>query len=149
MATAGKRMKVNSFLLICTECKESYKSPKRLPCYHSFCEKCIAKLQRGSEVVCPNCKETSTVPEGGVKRFPDNIVLNRLIDEVESSDKAAKKCDWCIRKDEPTVAFCSECSKAFCKSCKNMVRSFRTTMLSSWSFQSQAGHSCAWIMIRS
>lgn len=40
--------------LLCCVCLEVYIEPKILPCYHSFCLKCIEQLPRHStKVSCP------------------------------------------------------------------------------------------------
>ena len=91
---AAERMKKVAGLLNCPVCYEVY---KRLPCYHSYCEGCMEKLQSGSNIICPECREMSVVPAGGVKELPNNFFINRLLDEVdlkrkvEGEDEA--KCD--------------------------------------------------------
>ena len=74
-----------------------YKKPKYLPCHHSYCAECIAKLSKESKIIYPECRETSTAPPGGVKDLPNNFFINNLMDEVtlkrkvEGEEKAT--CD--------------------------------------------------------
>ena len=60
----------------------------------SFLE-CMEKLPTGSNIVCPECRETSVMPAGGVKELPNNFFINRLLDDevdlkrkVEGEDDA-------------------------------------------------------------
>ncbi|XP_065914825.1 E3 ubiquitin-protein ligase TRIM56-like [Dysidea avara] len=124
---AAERMKKVAGLLNCPVCYETYKKPKYLPCHHSYCEGCMEKLQTGSGIICPDCRETSVVPAGGVKELPNNFFINRLLDEVdlkrkiEGEDEA--KCDMCI-KEGKAVALCLDCVMFLCDHChefhKNM-----------------------------
>ncbi|XP_065885311.1 tripartite motif-containing protein 2-like [Dysidea avara] len=124
---AAERMKKVAGLLNCPVCYETYKKPKYLPCHHSYCEGCMEKLQTGPSIICPECRETSAVPAGGVKELPNNFFINRLLDEVdlkrkvEGEDEA--KCDVCV-KEGKAVALCLDCVTFLCEYCyefhKNM-----------------------------
>ena len=123
---AAKQMKKMTGHLACPICCELYKKPKYLPCYHSYCEACLAKLQEKSadksSIACPECRKTSVVPAGGVKELPNNFFINRLLDEitlqrkVEGEEEA--KCDLCFRED-PVEVLCLECSTFLCGHCTN------------------------------
>ena len=43
---AAEQMKKVASHLTCPVCYELYKEPKYLPCYHSYCEQCLVKLQK-------------------------------------------------------------------------------------------------------
>ena len=79
---AAERMKQVTSLLTCAVCYEMCKKPKYLPCHHSYCEECIVKLLKESKIICPECRETSPTPPGGVKDLPNNFFINHLMDEV-------------------------------------------------------------------
>ncbi|XP_065912652.1 tripartite motif-containing protein 2-like [Dysidea avara] len=117
---AAERMKKVAGLLNCPVCYEVYKKPKYLPCHHSYCERCTEKLQTGSNIVCPECRETSAVPARGVKELPNNFFINRLLDEVdlkrkvEGEDEA--KCDMCVDEGK-AVALCLDCIMFLCEYC--------------------------------
>ena len=121
---AAKQMKKMTGHLACPICCELYKNPKYLPCYHSYCEACLTKLQEKSvdksSIACPECRRTSVVPAGGVKDLPNNFFINRLLDEialqrkVEGEEEA--KCDLCVRKD-PAEVLCLDCSAFLCSRC--------------------------------
>ncbi|PIK51934.1 hypothetical protein BSL78_11189 [Apostichopus japonicus] len=68
---AGKVVKdLSEDFLSCCICMNQFKTPKMLPCIHSFCEECIEKYaaeKDGNKVPCPTCRKVCTLPEAGVK----------------------------------------------------------------------------------
>ena len=117
---AAERMKKVAGLLNCPVCYEVYKKPKYLPCYHSYCEGCMEKLQKGGSIICPECREASVVPAGGVEKLPNNFFVNRLLDEVdlkrkvEGEDEA--KCGMCVDEGK-AVSLCLDCVTFLCDGC--------------------------------
>ena len=113
------------YYLICPVCCEMYKKPKCLPCYHTCCEPCVAKLQQDSKVKCPTCQKTSNSPAGGVTEFPSNFFIDRIVDEIALTEKVTGKedinCDLCVRSDPATV-FCFDCSAFLCEHCQESHR---------------------------
>ena len=113
-------MKKVTNLLTCAVCYEMYKKPKYLSCHHSYCEECIAKLSKESKVICPECRETSTTPPGGVKDLPNNFFIDNLMEEVtlkrrvEGEEKAT--CDMCV-EEGLAVVLCPECVMFLCGHC--------------------------------
>ena len=99
---AAERMKRVTSLLTCAVCYEMYKKPKYLHCHHSYCEECMAKLLKESKIICPECRETSTVPPEGIADLPNNFFINNLMDEVtlkrkvDGEEKAT--CDMCVEE---------------------------------------------------
>ena len=69
-------------LLECPICLEKFKSPRMLPCQHSFCvEPClkgIADLTRKS-VHCAICRKIHNLPQEGVSGIPKNLLLQDLL----------------------------------------------------------------------
>jgi len=121
---AAKQMKKVTGHLACPICCELYKKPKYLPCYHSYCEVCLTKLQEKSadksSIACPECRKTSLVSAGGVKELPNNFFINRLLDEIalqrKVEGKEEAKCDLCFRED-PAEVLCLDCSAFLCSRC--------------------------------
>ena len=103
-------------------CYEVYKKPKYLPCHHSYCEECIGKLQKESKIICPECRETATIPLGEVKDLPNNFFINHLIDEVTLKRKVDGEehaaCDMCY-EEAPAVTLCPECVVFLCDQCND------------------------------
>ena len=86
--------------LTCPVCYQLFKNPKYLPCYHSYCEGCLEKMQVQSKIIlCPECRKEAKVPAGGVKELPNNFFINRLVDDLILKKKVdgeqEVKCDEC------------------------------------------------------
>ena len=121
ISMAAKQMKKVAGHLTCPVCYEIYRKPKYLPCYHSYCEECLAKVQRGTNITCPECMQISTVPAGGTRKLPDNFFINRIIDELALQGKVdgveEVQCDLCVRGDGPAVVLCFNCGEFLCDPC--------------------------------
>ena len=113
---AAKELKKAADNLACSVCYQVFKNPKYLPCYHSFCEECLDKIQKESKITCPECRQEATVPTGGVKALPNNFLINRLVDELIIKRKVdgeeEVQCDRCEEAD-PVVSFCLDCGGEF------------------------------------
>ena len=71
----------------CTVCFNPYKYPKTLPCWHTFCAKCLQNTlhvyindpeNREGFIPCPTCAQMWTLPENGVDGFPSEVSTTRL-----------------------------------------------------------------------
>ncbi|KAK7498256.1 hypothetical protein BaRGS_00010516 [Batillaria attramentaria] len=101
--------------LECTLCLEIYKSPKILPCFHTFCEQCLHNLAAehpAGNFPCPNCRSPTVVPPGGVSAFQNNFYIDPvdLRRAQEGSICAAHpklELDW----------FCVDCDEVMCVKC--------------------------------
>ncbi|KAL4222418.1 tripartite motif containing 71 [Mactra antiquata] len=69
-------------LLRCSICLDRLKSPKLLPCQHTFCESpCLQQLvDRFHQIKCPECRQGHRVPYGGVSAFPTNRTILNFLD---------------------------------------------------------------------
>ena len=127
---AAKELKRATESLTCPVCYQVFKNPKYLPCYHSYCEECLEKIQRQSRITCPECRKEIDVPAGGVKELPNNFFINRLVDEfilkckVESEEEV--KCDKCD-EDDPVVSYCPDCSLFLCQVCNEAHKRDRSS----------------------
>ncbi|XP_065888847.1 tripartite motif-containing protein 2-like [Dysidea avara] len=108
--------------LTCPVCYQLFNNPKYLPCYHSYCEGCLKKMQVQSKIICPECRKEAKVPVGGVKEFATNFFINRLVDDLILKKKVAGEekvnCDCCNEKD-PVVSFCPDCNSFLCNACND------------------------------
>ena len=72
------------------------------------------------KITCPECRKEAIISAGGVKDLPNNVLINKMVDElvlkckVEGEEEL--KCDECD-KDEPVVAYCPECNSFLCQFC--------------------------------
>lgn len=110
--------------LTCLICRELYKKLKYLPCYHSYCEECLVKLIQSkleSTITCPECKITSSIPNGEVQRLPNNYFMNRLLAEAALNRKLERieeeKCGLCVREDSKVEVLCQNCGTFLCSCC--------------------------------
>ncbi|KAK3084252.1 hypothetical protein FSP39_010707 [Pinctada imbricata] len=118
---------------VCPICLESLKTPRSLPCLHTFCEDClqtfitsaVGNQQQG--ISCPVCRKQIMAPESGLpydkwaKSFPINYYLSAQT-EVHSDIKTEiENCVFCERSSKITPAehFCKNCTEAICDACKN------------------------------
>ncbi|XP_072038827.1 uncharacterized protein [Amphiura filiformis] len=68
-------------LLECPICYEQFKTaPKQLPCKHTLCEACLHGLVQYNSIICPECREESPVPPGGVAAFPNDLTMQRFLE---------------------------------------------------------------------
>lgn len=119
---AAKELKTATENLTCPVCHQIFRNPKYLPCYHSYCEECLEKMQNQSncKIICPECRKETAVPVGGVKEFAYNFFINRLVDEFILKRKVKGeedvKCDNC-EEDDSVVSYCPDCSLFLCQVC--------------------------------
>ena len=127
---AAKELKRATENLACPVCYQVFRNPKYLPCYHSYCEECLEKMQKHSKITCPECRNETAVPAGGVKELPNNFFINRLVDEfilkrkVEGEEDV--KCDKCD-EDDPVVSYCPDCSLFLCQVCNEAHKRDRSS----------------------
>ena len=111
--------------LTCSICFEQYNNPKILPCFHSFCVKCLElvplKLQQGNYTLrCPTCRSPCQLPKQGVQALPSSFTINNLTEvcnslkKIGSGDRNAS-CDNCSSPD--AERYCKQCAKFLCQHC--------------------------------
>ena len=112
----------------CPVCLQLYKSPKVLPCQHSYCQECLIKLEKDRKITCPECRKITDIPAKGVKDFPTNFTLTHLIDDffLRRQDRGEVNCEVCVEKDLVT-SFCVTCSLFMCQTCQTFHKRSRDT----------------------
>nr|XP_006814333.1 PREDICTED: tripartite motif-containing protein 2-like [Saccoglossus kowalevskii] len=114
--------------LQCPICLERFVKPKILPCFHSFCESCLASdAARRKKPKCPLCRKFFMIPRGGVQVLADNHLLNNILDLVKRSENkySGKMCESCCKY--PIASYCVECGQAFCVACTRSHGKIRVT----------------------
>ncbi|XP_062613796.1 E3 ubiquitin-protein ligase TRIM45-like [Saccostrea cucullata] len=133
MATALTDSSSFEDVTVCSICFEKYKTPRYLPCSHSFCHGClsshIVSVCKSTEprlgFNCPLCRKYTPVvgpfdkPEEWVETFPVNEILEKMLGSPEQ-----KMCDSCMRDNEEEEAsdFCLSCLEFLCKMCTKFHR---------------------------
>ncbi|CAG2249889.1 unnamed protein product [Mytilus edulis] len=108
----------------CGLCLKTFREPRMLPCFDSFCKDCIAVYmdakRTGQTFPCPLCTESIDIPEKGANGFDTNIhvAATRAVSAVFQRPD----CDICETKD-PAVNRCVECAQNMCQGCsKNHLK---------------------------
>ncbi|XP_048755990.2 E3 ubiquitin-protein ligase TRIM56-like [Ostrea edulis] len=107
--------------LECSVCFEIFNEedhhPRLLPCLHTYCYKCLQRLQSGREVTCPQCKSKHVLEEMGLDTFPKDNTRRDLLDFVKaSSDQKALVCSMCVESSTATHR-CKQCEGFICMEC--------------------------------
>ncbi|XP_065908515.1 tripartite motif-containing protein 2-like [Dysidea avara] len=113
--------------LSCPVCFNLFKSPRYLPCHHSYCEGCLEKMQVQSKIICPECRKEAKVPAGGVKEFATNFFINKLVDDLilrRTKSEAKVTCNEC--GDDEIAAFCPSCNSFLCPVCSSIHKEKQT-----------------------
>ena len=122
----------NDSFLTCGTCLCVYDSqahiPKILHCSHTVCKSCLEHIieAQGRDTTsfrCPICRETITIPRGGVGSLPPSFIVNQLLDLMtrQRRDVVPK----CSNHSSQELLFCETCDTVFCTLCSGCVHSGR------------------------
>ena len=114
--------------ITCPLCLEIFRAPKKLPCDHVYCKKCLEGLVNRSfdtTISCPECRALTQVPNGNVDTFPTSFRLNRLVEafqqvkirEEADSSIAAREAKCKQHPAQPIALFCVTCKELLCRDC--------------------------------
>ena len=132
--TMAASIEVEVDLTSCPICFETFKSPKYLPCLHSFCEGCLQTYIDSSSRVntasnginCPVCRAFVQKPDSvtsgkWAKEFPSNHLLVSIID-MNKAKAESRCCNACARDGESVTAksWCVNCCESLCKNVYKM-----------------------------
>ena len=125
MATSFKQAVQNLHKnLECPVYLSFFKEPKNLTCSHTFCKGCLETLlESRGKLLCPTCREETSVPGGDVGRLQSNITVRSLVEDVETQGQVCTKplqrkrykCRKHPNYDEK--CFCLNCNKYVCSMC--------------------------------
>ncbi|XP_062603157.1 E3 ubiquitin-protein ligase TRIM33-like, partial [Saccostrea cucullata] len=123
----------------CSICFEQFKTPRYLPCSHSFCHEClsthIVSTCNSKETPvgfhCPLCRNFIPVeiftskPINWATQFP----VNEILSEVSKNQENENYCDTCKRDEEECEAsrYCYECKERLCDMCAKYHRRISLT----------------------
>ncbi len=107
----------------CAICHEYYTDPKVLPCSHYYCKQCIHRLilktATNKPFSCPECRQGTTLPLGGVDHLPTAFFINRMKGVHSKLERAHGKveaeCEGC--SGGKAEAFCRQCAQFICAGC--------------------------------
>ena len=112
----------------CPLCFRVFEGPKRLPCEHVFCIRCIrALLLRSSkgELICPVCRARVRLQSEDPEQFATSLVVVRLVDIYQNSQQGRAEGrspsavpDCCpLHPSQQLDLFCQTCMKLVCRDC--------------------------------
>ena len=112
----------------CFVCKNTYTDPRILPCFHTFCSKCVPlkdPVTREEGIYhCSKCEQDFKIPSPD--GAPINCFINTLIElvNIERSIIAKKSfCELCTDDQAASVKsplasfYCLECKQKICDDC--------------------------------
>ncbi|XP_030849863.1 tripartite motif-containing protein 2-like [Strongylocentrotus purpuratus] len=116
--------------LECPVCLSLFKEPKILTCSHTFCKGCLEKLlESHRKLLCPTCREETSVPGGDLSRLHSNITVRSLVEDVETQgqvctnsnqENASLQIKWNKCRKHPYYdeeCFCLNCNTYVCCKC--------------------------------
>ena len=107
----------------CGICLQPYKQPKLLKCFHVFCEQCLQYLvrweQEGESLLCPQCRQVTSLPEDGVPGLQGAFYIHYLFDIQDALQKVSSTdqlmCSTCYKRE--AIHFCRTC-RFVCEICE-------------------------------
>lgn len=104
----------------CVLCLEQYKSPRILPCFHTFCLACLEQLisstPHANAFHCPSCRSQVQIPPGGVGTFQVNFYVEAAIENSQRGQGTnVRICDMC--RNQQATSKCVECDQFACTNC--------------------------------
>ena len=119
MATGGSDLltQLSEEILCCDICSEEFdcdtRTPRILPCFHSFCGVCLERLSKDGRFDCPKCRRVTEV-EG---RFPVDTTRMALLDLKRSmQSQEGVFCEGCSEGAVATSR-CQDCAEFLCADC--------------------------------
>ena len=118
--------------IVCSSCKKQYRSPKTLPCLHSFCLSCLQELSTsdsmGSTVECPQCNKQVRVPGNDLTNFSSAFSIIRQVELFNFLQKVNGRvdirCEKCSSKSVKACSYCRDCGKFICDLCVQIHKSW-------------------------
>ena len=114
-------------LLTCNLCLDDYNVnignvPRKLPCTHTLCDRCIRLLIHNNKLLCFECEKQHEA-NNGERSFPQNKYLLSLIHSKENDTRdELPGLEKCEEHGKELVLFCLEkmCQRPICVSCLSL-----------------------------
>ncbi|KAL3854365.1 hypothetical protein ACJMK2_013637 [Sinanodonta woodiana] len=119
---------------------DKFKTPRQLPCHHSFCQDCpedcilskAAKVKEMIEFECPVCRIVFPVCNEGKRRkkwaslFPIDLIVQSM---QGKEAEVERPCDSCLSEGVSVTAhgFCRNCGEVMCGSCLKMHQKLKAS----------------------
>jgi len=134
-SVAEKALKRITTQLECSVCLDTYTDAKLLPCFHSFCKKCLKRLvvqdHDGHTLTCPNCRRTTPLPPAGVSGLQTDFHVEHLFEIRDMLSKAKEpqktQCEKC--EESLATGFCRNCGQFVCNKCTEIHKTIYTALI--------------------
>ncbi|XP_072382333.1 RING finger protein 207-like isoform X1 [Diabrotica undecimpunctata] len=100
--------------LLCPICHDYFTEPCILNCYHTFCARCLRGRDQDRRLICPFCRQPTTLKDGSTLPPPDSL-MRQLIDIANSENPPCSNCD---KRDRSNMYYCNTCGQALCLHCR-------------------------------
>uniref|UniRef100_A0A6P7GI09 RING finger protein 207-like n=1 Tax=Diabrotica virgifera virgifera TaxID=50390 RepID=A0A6P7GI09_DIAVI len=94
--------------LLCPICHDYFTEPCILNCYHTFCARCLRGRDQDRRLICPFCRQPTTLKDGSTLPPPDSL-MRQLIDIANSENPPCSNCD---KRDRSNMYYCNTCGNA-------------------------------------
>ncbi|XP_055338125.1 tripartite motif-containing protein 2-like isoform X2 [Paramacrobiotus metropolitanus] len=111
--------------LTCTTCLNRYDpsehAPKLLPCSHTICHTCLERIAENAAsrnpptFRCPICRNSISIPRGGIAALPPSFLVNQLLDLMASQHREI--IPKCSNHSGEELLLCESCDAVFCTRC--------------------------------
>ncbi|KAK7471336.1 hypothetical protein BaRGS_00036011 [Batillaria attramentaria] len=103
-------------MLKCGVCLERYNRPKLLPCFHTYCQRCVEKLAGTKpSFSCPACRAVVVIPPGGAANLQANFYIEKDLAKQEAHE--GRECQLCSKGKQAKFK-CVQCHQAYCAPCR-------------------------------
>ena len=125
-SVADKALRKVTAQLECSICLETFTDAKLLPCFHTFCKKCLERLvvkdHDEHTLCCPTCRRTTLLPPTGVSALQTDFHVDHLFEIrdtlIKSKESENIQCEKCDKHN--ATGFCRDCGKFICDKCNEM-----------------------------
>ena len=140
MSVARRLTKEAENITDCSICMQTMKTPKILPCIHTFCLTCLQRhgreTQTSGDPTCPVCRSPFRIVDGEYSSLPNNDFVEMLINAKKLTNRqnvGSKRCDVCLamggglNKSTTATMYCVECMEYMCDQCSDIHKSMKMT----------------------
>ncbi|XP_022249888.1 brain tumor protein-like isoform X3 [Limulus polyphemus] len=117
VSTLGDQSLEDSISTKCFLCQDTYTIPKVLPCFHTFCQPCLEKIQESPDnIKCPQCHQECILTGQGIGGLLSDYAISNIL-ESTALEGNSPCCTGCKSKESNAVAHCFDCANFLCSNC--------------------------------
>ena len=109
------RESIRRDIITCIICSEVFIDPKKLPCDHVYCKRCLEKLIEGGVITCPECRYLVVIQDSNVNNLDSAFQIIRFQEFYESISAAYHPCE--VHETQTLSHYCKTCDKLMCRDC--------------------------------